>query len=104
MKDYLYKRLGTELELAINRIEAIQEALTLIESQAYHFECSLRSHWYNEGEENVTATGATREEAERNADDLFKKANLRSDVQADRSVCIIFENRLRVSLPNVRAI
>lgn len=91
----------SELEESLRKAEEVKKLLSALRSpDSLTYGISLSSLWSDKGEEDVTLKAAGPvADIIKQAEEEFKKINRRSDVQADYSVSVVFDNGVQLSLP-----
>lgn len=78
---------------------AERRALKALENDDFCYVVTLTSLWADCGEKTSTADGQSLSEAVKRAEDMFRKLNNRSDIQAARRYAIRFPSGSEVELP-----
>ena len=89
--------IAKDLQSSIDRtkklLEKLEATLAFAEKGEFQFRVTLHSAWSDYGEKNAVGVAATLEEADRKAEEEFKRINNRTDVQASgRFVAVVFSN------------
>ncbi len=95
------KRRISELEEDLRKAEEVKKLLAAARNpDTLTYSVTLSSLWSDKGEEDVTLKAAGPvADIIKQAEEEFKKINRRSDVQADYSVSVVFDNGEQRILP-----